>query len=77
MVPFSAMLSSPYVTKKRISTHGTNSSIRTLYVYWSLTLVQMVQILRWGDFGPLWMNLGPFGFKRIGIERSTSGNQFA
>ena len=45
---------------------GPESSIRTLYVYWGLTLVRMDQILRRGasvNFGPLVAHLR---FKRIG-----------
>ena len=45
---------------------GPESSIRTLYVYWGLTLVRMDQILQRGasvNFGPL---VAPVRFKRIG-----------
>ena len=45
---------------------GPESSIRTLYVYWGLTLVRMDQILRRRasvNFGPL---VAPVRFKRIG-----------
>ena len=47
---------------------GPESSIRTLYVYWGLTLVRMDQILRRGasvNFGPL---VAPVRFKRIGSQ---------
>ena len=47
---------------------GPESSIRTLYVYWGLTLVRMDQILTRGaivNFGPL---VAPVRFKRIGTK---------
>ena len=37
---------------------GPESSIRTLYVYWGLTLVRMDQILRRGVFSELWAPCG-------------------
>ena len=37
---------------------GPESSIRTLYVYWGLTLVRMDQILRRGVYSELWAPCG-------------------
>ena len=46
---------------------GPESSIRTLYVYWGLTLVRMDQILRRGAFSELWAPcVAHLRFKRIG-----------